>query len=232
MAILSLVALAVLPATRASGDADLSLVNATLRNACEHPSAATSTTVPATATWRIERSNLFGYPRNFGSSPDLALFSRGTTLYDCLISSNHVSPVMTNAGVARATSQLTTTRLVSGIAGVLLGGYTTNKDTNTATVWVSGIVAPSVKAVTLHAYFGQPCRGFVQCAEPLFDAGSAHAVMVGRYFLASRIVAYSAGRPHVELQVEGTSAKGIVISNASAASLVMPTTFTPVTTSF
>ena len=220
------------PAMGASGAQVLSPTNTLIRSACARSSPVSRVGVPATAQLQAVRTNLLGNPRGLTLGPDLALFSKSATLYDCLTIANHVSGPTTNDGVKSYVTHLTGTNRMAGIAGILKGGYTNLRDRNTVTLWATGVVAPSVTGVTLSIDYSITCPNNLVCPGALLSAGSTSAVMHGHYFVASMVVAYSAARVTFNVILQRHLASGVANTTTDAGNFSAPTTSRPVFSTF
>ena len=214
----------------ASSTSRASTFDSILRSACEHPSAFTSRTVPSNAVLIFARTDIGEYPFGDGAGEALAMFSRGPTLYDCVVSSTHISADMTNVDVMSSTAS-TAVYIFAGVVGLVRGGYSANRNLETDTAWVTGTLAPGVTHVNLKAYLGA-CFGPMTClALGIANAKNA-AVIRGRFFLTSLVVTYSKRPRRIGLVVSGVTGPSIRNTGVIAGSFVPPATYVPTTSTF
>jgi hypothetical protein len=215
----------------ASANQTLSSVDTAIRTACIHPPGPHAGTVPGDALFLFERSNIGAYPPLYGAGSDLALFSRGATLYDCVAGFTHISAAGVNIGVASSTPHLTSRDPLAGIVGIVRGGFAANRDNDTDTLWVTGVMAPSIKRVEVRAYRAG-CFGPMKCLALAIPAGSTTAVIHGRYFLASLVVAHSVTTARIGLLVIGFTATSTAGAEVIAGRLAPPATNAPMMSGF
>ncbi len=176
--------------------------------ACEHPMLRGSPHLGAGATFRLALVNLGHYPVGHGASSDLGVFSRGRSLDACVAVFTHLRAEGGASLVAATTPRLRSTQPFSGLAGVMKGGYSANRDLDTLTVWVAGELAAGVTAITLQVAYSVPCKNDPTCPGPLYEAGRSAATISGRYFAAAMVVAYSAPRADFSAVLSWRTAKG------------------------
>jgi hypothetical protein len=216
----------------AAGGQVLSPTSAVIINACQHSSSLSRNTVPATAQLQVVRPNLDGEPRDVSSSPDLALFSRARTLYDCLVVGDHSSGLSINDGARAFTTHLTGSDPMAGISGYLKGGYTTLRDRDTLTVWATGVVSAKTTGVTLAVYYSVACPNDPVCPGPLISAGSSTAVLHGRFFAASMVVTFSGAHANFAVQLERRTSSGFSHTSTDAENFLAPASSRPVFSTF
>lgn len=179
-----------------------------LIQACEHPSVPGAPTLTSRAHFELAQFNIGKYPPSYAATGDLGLFSQGATILDCFAGITHISARGTSGAILHTTTRLATATSVSGLGGIVKGGFTPHLGDRTVTVWVSGVRGTDVSAVTLSAWFALTCPHKVACPGALI-ARSTPAVFHGRYFLASMVIAYaSTDHPNFNVQLERQSTKG------------------------
>ena len=205
----SIVMVASLSVTAASASAgSVTESRSSVIRACEDPVVPGSPHLAAGASLEMTIMNMGRYPFGYGATSDLGVFARGHSLDACLAAFTHLRAEGSASLIVESTPRVTTSKPFSGVAGVLRGGYSANRDLDTLTVWVAGVVAPQVTGVTLEVDYSEPCKNDPTCPGPLITAGRSPALLHGRYFAASMVVKYSAPRANFTTLLTWRTAKG------------------------
>lgn len=175
-------------ATAATGTGS---TTAAFTQACEHPALPGSPHVRTPATLRIDKSNVGDYPLGYGASQSVGLFTSGRSLVACVANFTHLSAQGSAGVVVSVTPRLSSHHPLTGVAGVSMSGYSTNRDDDALTVWVVGESAAAVRSLSLSVDYGEHCIGTQVCPGVIVDAGRSVATTHGRYFVATMVVTHS-----------------------------------------